>query len=115
MPFALPVAGLIVWHNLNMDVQINTIEDLGYDDFFEASRQDLDLDDFCIARVIAEHRGAYRVKTGDTEYLATITGKKSFHYSMTQREKRQKEKDFGKFLKAAKNEMKRRGHRGYGE
>lgn len=58
-----------------------TIEDLGYNDFFETSRAELGLNDFCIARVIAEYKGAYKVKTTDAEYLATITGKKSFSAS----------------------------------
>ncbi|MDD4761906.1 MAG: ribosome small subunit-dependent GTPase A [Candidatus Pacebacteria bacterium] len=51
------------------------IEDLGYDDFFESNRKKLKLDGFSVARVIAEYKGAYRVKNANGEYLAKITGK----------------------------------------
>lgn len=51
------------------------IEDLGYDDFFEFNRKELELDGFSVARVIAEYKGAYRVKNANGEYLAKITGK----------------------------------------
>lgn len=61
-----------------MTFDIETIEDLGYDDFFEESRVKLGLSDFCIARVITEYKGLYKVKSGEHEYLAGITGKKSF-------------------------------------
>lgn len=36
------------------------------------------VDNFLVARVIAEHRGAYRVKNTKGEYLARITGKQMF-------------------------------------
>ncbi|MDD5489225.1 MAG: ribosome small subunit-dependent GTPase A [Candidatus Moranbacteria bacterium] len=55
-----------------------TIEDLGWDAFFETERVKLGLDAFQIARVIAEHRGAYKVKNTKGEYLAKITGKRIF-------------------------------------
>ena len=58
-----------------MDVKIINIEDLGYDEFFESNRLKLGLDIYQIARVIAEHRGVYRVKDTGGEYLAKITGK----------------------------------------
>lgn len=51
------------------------LEDLGYDDFFESNRGP---DGFGVARVIVEHRQAYRVKNNDGEYLAKITGKHMF-------------------------------------
>lgn len=56
-----------------------TMEDLGYDDFFETNRKKLGLDSFAVARVTSEHRGAYRVKNIDGEYLAKITGKMRFN------------------------------------
>ena len=52
------------------------LEDLGYDDFFEAGRG---TDGFPVARVTVEHRGVYRVKNTDGEYLAKITGKHMFN------------------------------------
>lgn len=57
------------------------IEDLGYDDFFENHRVRLGLDISQIARVIAEHRGVYKVKNGESEYFAKITGKQVFEAS----------------------------------
>ncbi|MFA5871576.1 MAG: ribosome small subunit-dependent GTPase A [Parcubacteria group bacterium] len=61
-----------------------SIEDLGWNAFFETSRAKLGLDTFQIARVIAEMRGAYKVKNAAGEYLAKITGKQMF--SATSRE-----------------------------
>lgn len=62
------------------DMAMNTlkIEDLGWDAFFESGRVELGSDIARIARVIAEHRGAYKVKNTDGEYLAGITGKRIF-------------------------------------
>lgn len=54
------------------------IEDLGWDSFFESKKNELGLDDFSIARVIAGYRGAYKVKNENGEYLAKITGKQIF-------------------------------------
>ena len=61
-----------------MEVKIKKIEDLGYDDFFESNRKKLGLGDFQIARVIAEYKGAYKVKNISSEYLAKITGRQMF-------------------------------------
>ena len=52
------------------------LEGFGYDGFFESSRGTEGLP---VARVIAEHRGAYRVKNTDGEYMAKITGKHMFN------------------------------------
>ena len=54
------------------------IEDLGYSEFFEAKGENLELTGFSIARVIAEYREAYRVKSVNGEFLAKITGKQMF-------------------------------------
>jgi ribosome biogenesis GTPase len=54
------------------------LEELGYDPFFESGREALGLEDYTVARVTAEHRGAYRVKAAAGEYLAEITGKQMF-------------------------------------
>ena len=64
-----------------MDEKIIKVEDLGYDEFFESNRLKLGLDIFQIARVIAEHRGVYKVKNTEGEYLAKITGKHIFKAS----------------------------------
>ncbi|HPM08481.1 MAG TPA: ribosome small subunit-dependent GTPase A [Candidatus Pacearchaeota archaeon] len=54
------------------------IQDLGYNQFFELNRTQLGWDDFDVARVIAEFKGAYKVKNEKGEYLAKITGKQMF-------------------------------------
>lgn len=51
------------------------LEGLGYDDFFEAHRKAAGLQGDAVARVVAQHRGAYRVKNPGGEYLAEVTGK----------------------------------------
>ncbi|MFA5991373.1 MAG: ribosome small subunit-dependent GTPase A [Candidatus Doudnabacteria bacterium] len=56
-----------------------TLEDLGFTEFFEAGRKQLGLEGFLVARVIAEHKGSYRVKNETGEYIATITGKQVFN------------------------------------
>ena len=61
-----------------MDEKIKKLEDLGYDSFFEFNRVKLGLDAFQIARVIAEHKGSYKVKNNYGEYLAKITGKQIY-------------------------------------
>ncbi len=53
-------------------------EDLGWDDFFESERVRLGLDVFQVARVTAERRGIYEVRSTRGEYLAKITGKRIF-------------------------------------
>ncbi|MDY6796943.1 MAG: ribosome small subunit-dependent GTPase A [Actinomycetota bacterium] len=55
------------------------LEDLGYDEFFESNRKELGLDNYLVARVIAEYRGAYRVKDPGAEYLSEITGRQMFN------------------------------------
>lgn len=57
------------------------LQDLGYNSFFEENRQKLGLASFDVARVISEHKGAYRVKTTQGEFLAKITGKQMFRAS----------------------------------
>jgi ribosome biogenesis GTPase len=58
-----------------------TLEDLGYNDFFKSDRKKLKLDNFEIARVIAEYKEAYRVKSVNGEYFGKITGKQIFKAS----------------------------------
>lgn len=54
------------------------LEDLGYDEFFKSKINESDFCDFLPARVIAEHKGLYRVKNGNGEFSAKITGKQIF-------------------------------------
>jgi ribosome biogenesis GTPase / thiamine phosphate phosphatase len=54
------------------------LTDLGYDDFFESGMKELGLTKYSVARIIAEYKEAYRVKSADGEYLAKITGKQMF-------------------------------------
>ena len=54
------------------------LEDIGYNEFFESNRNKLKSDGFSIARVIAEYKGAYKVKNENGEYFARVTGKKIF-------------------------------------
>lgn len=61
-----------------MNSEVKKIEDFGYDMFFESNRKKLKLDGFSVARVIAEYKGAYKVKNPTSEYLAKITGKQMF-------------------------------------
>ncbi len=64
-----------------MNVPITTIKDLGFDEFFETSRKQLGPEDFELARVITQHKGVYKVKTIEGEYLAKVTGKQIFEAS----------------------------------
>jgi len=57
------------------------IEDLGWDEFFKTKRAELGLENFAVTRVIAEYKGAYKVKNAKGEYLAKITGKQMFDAS----------------------------------
>jgi len=59
-----------------MDEVTLKIEDLGYDDFFGSERARRGSGGVRVARVIAEHRGGYRVKDADGEYVAKVTGKR---------------------------------------
>jgi ribosome biogenesis GTPase len=67
-----------------MDEKIEKIEELGYNSFFEANRVKLGLEDFVIARVTAGHKGAYKVRSADGEYLAKITGKQIWKASSSE-------------------------------
>lgn len=60
---------------MNNNIKKTKLEDLSYDKFFESGHDEMGLEDFFVARVIAEYKGAYRVKKEDGEYLAKITGK----------------------------------------
>jgi hypothetical protein len=55
--------------------------DLGYNAFFELNRKRLHWDEFSVARVIAEHRGSYKVRNATGIYAAKITGKQMFNAS----------------------------------
>jgi len=59
-----------------------TLQNLGYDDFFESNRKKMGLDGFLMARVISEQKGTYKVKDQDGEYTGRITGKQMFEASL---------------------------------
>lgn len=71
-----PAGGRYFFQTMEQEI---TLEDLGYGEFFENHRKLLSLEDFLVARVIAEHKGAYKVKNENGEYLAKITGKQIFN------------------------------------
>ena len=52
-----------------------SLQDLGYDDFFKSARK---RPEFLVGRVVAEHKGAYKIKNENGEYLGRITGKQIF-------------------------------------
>lgn len=54
------------------------LENLGYNPFFEENRNRLGLGDFSVGRVMAEHKGSYKVINEKSEFLAKITGKQMF-------------------------------------
>jgi len=55
-----------------------TLKDLGYNEFFQSNWKSLGLTKYPVARVVAEHREAYRVRNADGEFLAKVTGKHMF-------------------------------------
>lgn len=55
-----------------------TLEELGFNAFFASAVQEIDSVDFFPARVIAQYKHAYRVKSEQGEFLARITGKRMF-------------------------------------
>ncbi|HSN59459.1 MAG TPA: hypothetical protein VLR49_00885, partial [Ferruginibacter sp.] len=55
-----------------------SLEDLGYDDKFEAFRIEHKLTNFDIGRVISEHRERYIVRTINGEFESEITGNMRF-------------------------------------
>jgi len=55
-----------------------TLEELGYNEKFEAFRREQKLNDFETGRIIAEHKERYTVKTTLGEYEAEITGNMRF-------------------------------------
>lgn len=62
-----------------MDViQAITLEDLGFNNFHKKGLEDLDLSEHSVARIIAEYKEAYRVRSINGECLAKITGKQMF-------------------------------------
>lgn len=56
-----------------------TLEDLGYNAFFESNWSVLRSTDYSLARVSAEYKEAYRIKGKNGVYLAKVTGKQVFN------------------------------------
>lgn len=120
--------GLFKNHLIRFQMKDKTkikIEDLGYNEFFESNRKKLGLSVFSVARVTSEYKESYRVKNQSGEYLAKITGKldeaqysnfitlkkEAEFYEMDKLERREKDRQFGKFIKKAKKELKDIGHK----
>ncbi len=61
-----------------MKPNMSTLKELGFNEFFANALQKTDSADFFPARIIAEHRQAYRVKSERGEFLARVTGKRMF-------------------------------------
>jgi ribosome biogenesis GTPase / thiamine phosphate phosphatase len=74
----MPLLTTDVTFTMNTESQITTLEELGYDLFYESNRKTSGLTAHSMARVIAEYKEAYRVKSIHGEYLAKITGKQIF-------------------------------------
>src|SRR3990172_2937936 len=64
-----------------MSNKIKMLGCLGYNEFFESNREALELTNFSLARVIAEHKELYIIKDSNSEYLAKVTGKRVFDAS----------------------------------
>lgn len=60
---------------MHHEITDKRLEALGYNPQIETQRVSLNLPPSSLARVIAEHKEAYRVKNTEGEYLAKITGK----------------------------------------
>lgn len=56
-----------------------TLEDLGYNSFFESKIHEIEHTDLSPARVIAQYKEVYKVKNANGEFLAKITGKQMFN------------------------------------
>lgn len=55
-----------------------TLDELGFNAFFAAALQEVNVAHAIPARVIAQHKNGYRVKCAEGEFLARITGKQMF-------------------------------------
>ena len=64
--------------NLFINGNQMTLEELGYNEWFEAFRTDQKLEDFEPGRIIAEHKERYIVKTAQGEFEGEITGNMRF-------------------------------------
>jgi len=62
-------------------MEVQNLEDLGYNSFFETELRRIAVEGVSVARVTSESRGAYRVRNIDGEYFAKITGKRMFNAS----------------------------------
>ncbi|GET22264.1 ribosome small subunit-dependent GTPase A [Prolixibacter denitrificans] len=54
------------------------LKELGYTDLIEETRKELQLEQFGIGRIVAEHKERYVVRAADGEYEAEITGNMRF-------------------------------------
>ena len=65
-------------YTISMDERKENLEDLGYNSSFESAVKEINLRNVVPARLIAQHKEAYRVKNLHGEFLAKITGKQIF-------------------------------------
>ncbi len=65
-------------YTILMDERKENLEDLGYNSSFESAAKEISLRNVVPARVIAQHKEAYKVKNLHGEFLAKITGKQIF-------------------------------------
>lgn len=68
----------------NKNKQLYSLEDLGYDSFFEKYKTEQNLGSFNIGRITSEHKERYTVKTIEGDYDAEIIG--NLRYSSSSRE-----------------------------
>jgi len=55
------------------------LKNIGYDEFFDSQLESLETRNLFVARVVTEHKGTYKVKNFDGEYLAKVKGKQIFN------------------------------------
>ena len=61
------------------DSDINLLEKLGFDDWFQKESKSILKDDFSIARIIEVNKNNYKVSNGSNEIFAELTGKYVFN------------------------------------
>ena len=64
---------------LETDLDLNLLEQLGFDDWFQKESKSILKDDFSIARIIEVNKNNYKVSNGSNEIFAELTGKYVFN------------------------------------
>src|SRR4030067_1223883 len=55
------------------------LNDLGYGEFVGSKQESIESTEYSVARVVAEYKEVYRVRSANGEYAARITGKQMFN------------------------------------